>query len=173
MFQPIPTLRIAAVTLVLLVDSTAFAHQGNAHATEPNLTPVETSFGRTGNPHAVSRTIEVSMHDTLRFEPAHITVRQGDTVRLVVRNAGKLLHELVLGHAKDLDEHAALMKKFPGMEHDEPYMAHVAAGKSGEIIWQFDQPGTIQFGCLIPGHYEGGMVGSITVEPISVAKDQP
>lgn len=171
--KPIRIFLMASSTLVALASGVAFAHQGSEHTAGLNLTPTETSFGRTGNPKNITRTIEISMQDGLRFEPAHFTVREGDTVRLVVHNTGKMLHELVLGQTKDLDEHAALMKKFPGMEHDEPYMAHVAAGKNSEIIWQFDKPGTIQFGCLIPGHYEGGMVGSITVEPISVTKDRP
>jgi len=31
------------------------------------------------------------------------------------------------------------MKKFPDMERDEPYMAHVPAGKQGGIIWTFNR----------------------------------
>ena len=65
----------------------------------------------------------------------------------------------------DLDEHAALMVKFPGMEHDEPYMAHVAAGQTGEIVWTFNRAGEFDFACLIAGHYQAGMVGKIVVKP--------
>ena len=73
------------------------------------------------------------------------------------------MHEFVIGDKKDLDEHAALMVKFPNMEHDEPYMAHVAPGKAGQIIWNFNRAGEFDFACLIAGHYQAGMVGKIKV----------
>jgi uncharacterized cupredoxin-like copper-binding protein len=99
----------------------------------------------------------------MRYTPAAINVRQGETVRLIVRNRGQVMHELVLGTLAELKEHAEWMKKHPGMQHDEPYMAHVGPGESGEIVWQFTQPGEFYFGCLIPGHFEAGMIGRIVV----------
>jgi uncharacterized cupredoxin-like copper-binding protein len=109
------------------------------------------------------------MSDKMRFTPDRIEVREGETVRLVHRNGGAVMHEFVLGTKKDLDEHAALMKKFPDMEHDEPYMAHLGAGKSGEIIWTFNRSGEFEFACLMPGHYEAGMIGKIKVADAKVA----
>ncbi len=103
------------------------------------------------------------MLDTMRFVPDRIDVRIGETIRLVHRNGGKLMHEFVIGTKKELDEHAALMLKFPDMEHDEPYMAHVPPGKTGEIVWTFNRAGEFDFGCLIAGHYQAGMVGKIRV----------
>lgn len=147
----------------LLVAATAHAHGPQAHDQGPNLEMVETAFGRTGDPKKVTRTVDIEMLDTMRFKPDRITVRQGDTLRLRVRNAGKVLHELVIGTDKELQEHAELMKKHPTMEHEEPYMAHVDAGKRSEIVWQFTQPGDFKFACLIPGHFEAGMVGTIQV----------
>lgn len=156
---------IMQATALALVCTLARAHEEKPHDSKPNLTPTETAFGRTGDPKKVTRTIAVTMRDTMRFEPSQITVREGDTVRLVVRNAGKVLHELVIGTDKELAEHAEWMRKHPGMEHDEPYMAHVSSGRKGEIVWQFTTPGTFKFACLIPGHFEAGMVGTIRVEP--------
>jgi uncharacterized cupredoxin-like copper-binding protein len=104
------------------------------------------------------------MVDTMRFTPADITVKRGETVRIVATNKGHVLHEMVLGTAQELKEHADLMKRFPEMEHDEPHMTHVQPGKSGEIVWQFTKPGEFRFGCLVPGHFEAGMVGTVTVE---------
>jgi len=124
---------------------------------------VETGFGRTGDPGKAARTVRVDMSDRMRFSPDTLEVKQGDTVRFVVRNSGKTMHEMVLGTMKELKDHAELMKKHPGMEHDEPYMAHVGAGKTAEIVWQFTKAGEFYFGCLIPGHFEAGMVGKITV----------
>lgn len=149
----------------LFVAAAAQAHGPQTHGNGPNLEMVDTEFGRTGDPKKVTRTIDIEMLDTMRFKPDSITVRQGDTLRLRVRNAGKVLHELVIGTDKELQEHAELMKKHPDMEHDEPYMAHVDPGKRNEIVWQFTQSGDVKFACLIPGHFEAGMVGTIKVLP--------
>ena len=112
-----------------------------------------------------ARTIEVRMSDDMRFRPDRIEVREGETIRFVVRNAGGVLHEMVIGTGEDLREHAALMRKFPGMEHEEPSMAHVKPGERGAIVWNFNRPGTFQFACLLPGHYEAGMQGTLVVLP--------
>jgi uncharacterized cupredoxin-like copper-binding protein len=108
---------------------------------------------------AARRTIKISMTDKMRFTPDHIEVRPGETVKFVVRNAGDVMHEFVIGTRQENDEHAALMVKFPNMEHDEPYMAHVGPGKTGEIVCTFNRPGEFDFACLIAGHYQAGMVG--------------
>ena len=120
-------------------------------------------WGIAGDAKAVKRTIEVKMLDTMRFVPDKIEVKQGETIRFVHKNEGKLMHEFVIGTKTELDEHAALMVKFPNMEHDEPYMAHVAPGKSGVIVWLFNRSGNFDFACLIAGHYQAGMVGKIKV----------
>lgn len=156
-----------ALTAVALVSggSQAFAHgpadQGAKAARK--ISTEERAFGREGDPKKVSKTIQVEMADTMRFTPDALTVKAGDTVKFVVKNSGKQMHEMVLGTEKELKEHAALMLKFPTMEHEEPYMAHVAAGKKEEIVWQFTRAGEYHFGCLIPGHYEAGMKGRIMV----------
>ena len=124
---------------------------------------VETGFGRTGDSRKAVRTVRVEMSDRMRFSPDTLEVKQGDTVRFVVRNSGKTMHEMVLGTMKELRDHAELMKRHPGMEHDEPYMAHVGPGKTAEIVWQFTKAGEFYFGCLVPGHFEAGMVGRVTV----------
>ena len=125
----------------------------------------ETPFGRPGDAKSVTRTIRVEMSDRMRYSPAALAVRRGDTVRFEIINTGKVLHEMVLGTEKELREHAELMKKFPNMEHDEPYMAHIDPGKRGTMIWQFTKAGNFLYGCLIPGHFEAGMVGRIEVKP--------
>jgi uncharacterized cupredoxin-like copper-binding protein len=120
-------------------------------------------WGIAGDAHAVKRTITLAMSDHMRFTPDTIDVKQGETIRLVLKNTGKVTHELVIGTKKELDAHAALMVKFPDMEHDEPYMAHVAPGKTNQLLWNFNRAGTFDFACLIPGHYQAGMVGRINV----------
>ena len=143
----------------------ALAHEGDKGAKPKAISPEEHSWGRQGDPRKVSHTIPVGMADTMRFTPSRLTIKRGDTVRFVVSNSGKVMHEMVLGTEEELRKHAELMKKHPGMEHDEPYMAHVAPGKKEEIVWTFTRPGTFMYGCLIPGHWEAGMKGSIVVTP--------
>ena len=121
-------------------------------------------WGIAGEPKAVKRTVEITMSDAMRFTPDVVEVKQGETVRFVVRNAGKQMHELVIGTRKELDEHSAMMAKYTGMEHDEPYMAHVGPGKKGELVWHFNRAGDFDFACLIAGHYQAGMIGKIRVE---------
>jgi uncharacterized cupredoxin-like copper-binding protein len=92
-----------------------------------------------------------------------IEVRQGETVKFVVRNAGRVTHEFVIGTQAENARHADMMVKFPNMEHDAPYTAHVPPGKTGEIVWTFNRAGEFEFACLIAGHHQNGMVGTITV----------
>ena len=143
----------------------AFAH-GDKNAEKKASAAVkkeQTDWGIAGDAKAVKRTIEIKMLDTMRFSPDRIEVRQGDTVRFVLKNNGKTMHELVIGTKKVLEDHAAMMLKFPNMEHEEPYMAHVAPGKSGAIVWTFNRAGEVDFACLIAGHFSAGMKGSILV----------
>jgi uncharacterized cupredoxin-like copper-binding protein len=164
-------MNIKAATLaiaVLVMTSGAFAHGDDDHVAKPRKFDAskaeDTTFGREGDPAKATRTIRVDMSDAMRFTPADITVKRGETVKLVATNKGQVLHEMVLGTSDELEKHAQMMRKFPGMEHDEPHMAHVKPGNSGEIVWQFTKAGEFQFACLIPGHSEAGMVGKVTVK---------
>jgi uncharacterized cupredoxin-like copper-binding protein len=159
-----------AASAVIMVAGPALAHgpaegKGRPAAKPRAAAPEETPFGRAGDPSKVARTIPISMSDAMRYEPAVIRVKAGETVKLVVSNKGQVLHELVLGTMADLEAHAEMMKKHPGMEHDEPYMAHVGPGRHEALVWQFDKPGEFHYGCLLPGHFESGMVGKVIVLP--------
>lgn len=158
----------ALVAAALLgVSAAAVADGGHHHGKKSagSVKKEQKEWGIAGDAGAAKRTIEISMTDNMRFTPDRIDVKQGETVRFVVKNSGKVMHELVLGTKQDLDAHAAMMAKFPGMEHDEPYMAHVGAAKTGQIVWTFNRPGEFDFACLIAGHYQAGMVGKIKVNP--------
>jgi len=155
-----------ALLPLLLAAAPAAAHGDAAHAkpTSTGISSERHAFGRQGDPRDVRRTIRIAMSDGMRFSPAAITVRQGETVRLVVTNKGRLQHELVIGTMDQLRAHGELMKKHPEMEHDEPYMAHVSPGKSEELVWRFSEAGEFHYGCLVPGHFDAGMIGRITVK---------
>ncbi|WP_349742549.1 cupredoxin domain-containing protein [Roseateles cavernae] len=152
------------VLLSALALSASLAH---AHGPQPHhggaVKKEQQVFGIAGDAAKVARTIAITMGDDMRFSPDRIEVREGETLRLRIHNQGRLLHELVIGTPKQLDEHAALMQKFPGMEHDEAHMAHVDPGQRGEIVWRFNRAGEFDFACLINGHYQAGMRGKIIV----------
>ena len=152
---------VAAITLTI----PALGHgdkPNTAKGTDP-ADAEETAFGRAADPGKAARTVRIEMSDRMRYSPAEVTVKRGEIVRFVPVNEGHLTHEMVLGTMDELKEHAALMRKFPKMEHDEPNMAQVPSGKSGEMVWQFTRAGTFYYGCLQPGHFEAGMVGKVIV----------
>ena len=142
---------------VALISGSAFAAGEHAGGHD------EETFGKPGDPAKVTRTVKVEMYDTMRYKPASINVKRGETIRFEVVNKGKIDHEFVLGEAKTLKEHAEMMRKFPDMEHADPNQVEVEPGKTGELVWQFTKPGKFDFACLIPGHFEAGMKGKLSV----------
>lgn len=160
-------LNALAFAVLALGIGAAYAHGDEEHAAPRKFdaSKVEpTDFGQEGNPKKVTKTVKVDMADSMRFTPSDVSVNKGETIKFVVHNDGKVLHEMVLGTKQAIAEHAALMKKFPEMEHADANMAHVKPGRAGEIVWQFTNPGEFQFACLQPGHFEAGMVGKVVVK---------
>lgn len=157
----------ALLGIALLLAGEATAHepkrQHQAMPTSGHSTDHGEALGRPGDPKAATRTIEVAMNDEMRFLPDRVAVKKGETVRFVVANKGATKHELVLGTADELAKHAELMRKFPNMEHDDPNAVAVEPGKTGTLVWRFDNTGTFEFACLVPGHFEAGMKGTLTV----------
>ena len=148
------------LTLVVAFFAAAAAAGGN-HAAGGGHD--DSAIGQPGQAAKVNRTVRVDMADTMHFTPANIAVKQGETIRFVVKNSGQVKHEFVLGIEKELKEHYEQMKKFPQMEHADPNMVTVAPGQTGEVIWQFTKAGPVNFACLYPGHYDAGMKGLINV----------
>ena len=125
------------------------------------------SAGVPGNAKKPARTVTVVMSDdegAMKFTPDRLDVKKGEQVRFVIQNKGALKHEFTLASVKDNDKHAEMMKKFPDMEHDDPNAKSVDPGKTAEMVWRFTKTGTFEFACLIPGHREAGMHGSVTVK---------
>jgi uncharacterized cupredoxin-like copper-binding protein len=155
-----------ALAMALGAAGVAHAHGDQAHAVrpfDPRLAE-QKPFGISADPAKAARTVQITMSDRMSFSPSTLTIRVGETVRFVVRNDGKALHEIVLGTREELAKHAEEMRKTPDMEHDEPHMLHVKPGASGAMGWAFNRAGEFEFACLIPGHYEAGMKGRIIVK---------
>jgi uncharacterized cupredoxin-like copper-binding protein len=148
---PHATLAAAA----LAAAGAACAHEGEDHS----------AIGAPGQAARATRTVEIDMTDAMRFRPDSIQVKQGETIRFVVRNSGSLRHEFVLGTDQALKQHYELMKKFPEMEHSDPNMVTVLPGQTGEVVWRFTRSGRVAFACLQPGHYDAGMKGAVAVAP--------
>src|SRR5215831_17010430 len=125
------------------------------------------SAGEPGDPKKPFRVVEITMGENdsrMFYHPNALEVKRGEQIKFVITNAGLLAHEFILADTADNLKHAALMKKYPDMEHDDPNGKTVQPGAKAEMLWRFTKPGTFEFSCLIPGHREAGMVGTVTVK---------
>ncbi|MCP1446540.1 putative cupredoxin-like copper-binding protein [Pseudomonas sp. GGS8] len=148
--------------------------------------PAQTyDFGQPASAAQATRSVEVVMGD-MSFTPKTIDIKAGETVRLVLVNKGQLLHEFNLGdaqmHARHQQEmlqmqqsgmlmptgmkamdHGSMAGMDHGMKHDDPNSVLVEPGKTAELTWTFTKATNLEFACNIPGHYQAGMVGKLTV----------
>ncbi len=125
------------------------------------------SVGEPGDPKKPARTVEVVMseeHDGMRFTPDRVEARPGEQIRFAIRNAGVVSHEFFIGTAEANKEHAAMMVAMPGMKHRDANAVTVAPAASADLVWRFTHKGEFEFACLVPGHYEAGMHGVVTVQ---------
>lgn len=149
-----------------LAPAAALAHGDEEHAGHGGAaTAAQQAWGIAGDAVAVSREIAIGLHDSMRFSPERLEVREGETVRLKLTNEGKVMHELVLGTEPSLREHAAAMRQNPAMAHADAHAVHLAPGDQGELVWTFNRPGLYTYACLLPGHFEAGMSGTVEVVP--------
>lgn len=152
------SLRLATAASILLTSmAPALADAGHTHF----------SAGVPGNPKKPSRTIEVVMKEgdgKMEYVPSRVEVKRGEQIRFVLKNAGELAHEFILATTAENVKHAEEMKKNPEMEHDDPNSKTLQPKAGAEVLWRFSKRGTFEFGCLIPGHREAGMTGTIIVK---------
>jgi len=114
------------------------------------------------NTRPVSRTIQVDTTDALRFAPEQLSARAGETIAFEIGNSGAVPHEFFVGTPAEQQEHEREMASGAPM-HAEPGQVDVPAGQTVLLIYTFDQPGALEYGCHVPGHYPAGMRGSITI----------
>lgn len=151
---------IIAIALSLLTSIT-FAGGNHAHKHVHGGNDSSAIVGKPGNPENVSRTIELQI-TFKHFKPSKVNVKKGETVKFVLKNVSEKEHEIMIGTIKELKEHAKAMRKNPDWVHVDPNQVTVEAGKTGELIWQFTEAGTIPFACPRHGHFKA-MRGEITV----------
>ena len=151
---------LAAVITVVLAASAQAHDAGHGH---DGALP----FGEPGDPAKPAREVALIMKEAdgkMLFAPNRISVRKGEQIRFQVTNEGAIDHEFVLATLEANLKHAREMEKNPDMEHDEPNMKRLAPGKSAEVLWKFSKAGTFDFSCLIPGHRQAGMTGTVIVK---------
>ena len=139
-------------------------------------------FGHAAPATQASRTVELVLGD-MYFEPKGVQVKAGETVRFVLVNKGQLLHEFNLGDAAMHARHQQEMLKMQQsgmltptgmkhhdmghgtmeMKHDDPNSVLVEPGKTAELTWTFAKATDLEFACNLPGHYQAGMVGKLTI----------
>jgi uncharacterized cupredoxin-like copper-binding protein len=161
----------------LALPGTALADAGHAHGR---------SIGEPAKASAATRTVEVTLADNY-YDPDHIQVKAGETVRFVLTSKGEFLHEFNIGTAATHAEHQAAMAMMVdhgmltptgvnqkmmnmdhssmgemghSMKHDDPNSVLVEPGQTKELVWKFTQATELDFACNMPGHYEAGMVGT-------------
>jgi uncharacterized cupredoxin-like copper-binding protein len=159
-FLPIAAALLLAATGAQYV-SAAPGEAGHSHG------HADYSAGEPGNPKKPARVMQITMRETdgkMVFIPDRVEVKKGEQVRFVLRNSGELEHEFILATTEENLKHAEQMKKFPEMEHDDPNGKRLVPKKTAEIVWRFTKAGTFEFGCLIPGHREAGMTGTVIVK---------
>lgn len=148
-----PRLRLAALVPVALV--LAACSGGSSPATSQPPATI--------GPDGATR-IEVDLTDSLRIEPAEMTVPAGVPVTFVVTNSGALEHEFYVGDEAAQEEHDREMLS-GGMAHDEPNGIGVDPGQTKELTITFDADGPPMLaGCHVQGHWLAGMKATITVE---------
>ena len=148
---------LAASALIAGLSGVAYGH-GDDH---------ETAYGKPGDPKKPARIVQVVMRESdgkMVFIPDNVRIRKGEQVRFQLRNNGEVDHEFVIGTVEENLKHMKEMEKNPDMEHDDPNARRVKPKRTAEIVWQFTKPGTFDFSCLIPGHRQSGMFGTIVVE---------
>jgi len=123
--------------------------------------------GEPGDATKPARIVQVTMTEAdgkMLFIPNNIEIKKDEQVKFVLRNNGELDYEFILATTAENLKHAESMKKNPDMEHNEPNGKRLAPKKTDQIVWRFTQVGEFEYSCLIPGHREAGMIGTIVVK---------
>jgi uncharacterized cupredoxin-like copper-binding protein len=124
------------------------------------------AYGAPADASEADRTIEVAVDNDLAFKPDEYEVAAGEVVTFRITNTGDIEHEFVLGDEQAQQQMAEEMAEADGHAHSAEMSNAVTIrpGEEAELIWRFpDEATTVLVGCHVPGHWEAGMRGSVTV----------
>ena len=142
-------------------------------------------IGKKGNPSEVEKVIKVKMYDNY-YEPKKFKVKKNQTIKFIVYNYGKLVHEfniatkemhlkhqpemmrmveneILLADRIDKKKMKELSKKDHSMSHSHSNSVLLEPNEIGEIIWKFNTDSNLEAACNVPGHYEAGMIANINI----------
>jgi uncharacterized cupredoxin-like copper-binding protein len=140
---------------------------GHGHNTQHGHDMESFSAGQPGDPKKPARIIQVIMREgdgKMMFVPNKVEIKKGEQIKFELRNNGELEHEFVLASHEENLKHAEAMKKNPDMEHADPNAKRLPPKGSADMVWKFTKAGQFEFACLIPGHSESGMIGTVIVK---------
>ena len=127
------------------------------------ISTTEKAYGRQGDPRQITRTIKLDMSDNMRLTPTDLNIKQGETIKFVLKNAAKSPIGIALGTATEQKERTAMLKQFPKMEMNQPNQVQAKPGEAGELIWQFTKAGEFNFGCAAAACVSAGVSAKILV----------
>ena len=134
------------IVAMVVVTGAGFALAGAGAADQKTLGPGDV-------------TVQIDVHHS-RFRPDRLTVIEGTRVRFLVVNDDPIHHELIAGGPEVHLRHAKGIEK----EHPSiPGEVSVDQTAAPSPTFTFEEPGTFEFACHLPGHYQYGMKGTIEV----------
>ncbi len=158
------------------VGTVTFASEGHGDdSTTQTSQPASGASAPAGEPGTLEapRDITVTMTDNLRFDPGTVVVGEGETIRFLLDNPTAAPHDFLIGDLEEQVHHHEEMAAGGGHDDDVevedvgglPPAVTLQPGESMEVIATFDEAGDLMIGCHVPGHWEAGMRGDITVMP--------
>ena len=142
-------------------------------------------IGSKGDETDVTRVIKVVMYDNY-YEPSSFQIKEGETVKFEVENAGMLVHEfniankmmhmkhqpemikmaengILLAFSIDKEKMKKMAKMDKSMGHSHSNSVLLEPKQKGDIIWKFDNAVNIEVACNVPGHYQAGMIAKVNI----------
>ena len=143
-------------------------------------------IGSKGDETDVTRVIKVVMYDNY-YEPSSFQIKEGETIKFEVENAGMLVHEfniankmmhmkhqpemikmaengILLAFSIDKEKMKKMAKMYKSMSHSHSNSVLLEPKQKGYIIWKFDNAINIEVACNVPGHYEAGMIAEVDIK---------
>ena len=143
-------------------------------------------IGSKGDETDVTRVIKVVMYDNY-YEPSSFQIKEGETVKFEVENAGMLVHEfniankmmhmkhqpemikmaengILLAFSIDKEKMKKMAKMGKSMGHSHSNSVLLEPKQKGDIIWKFDNAVNIEVACNVPGHYQAGMIAKVNIK---------
>ena len=143
-------------------------------------------IGSKGNVADVTRVIKVIMYDNY-YEPSSFQIKEGETIKFEVENAGMLVHEfniankmmhmkhqpemikmaengILLAFSIDKEKMKKMAKMDKSMGHSHSNSVLLEPKQKGDIIWKFDNAVNIEVACNVPGHYQAGMIAKVNIK---------